>query len=400
MEKLSGLVLDIYDDPKGDILKSVFPTLESVPGLVKEAHQLTQEDRDRLPDDAFALILEQGGSELKKFATVDAGNTALSVEYFLKTGHKLPVEAQKVAAHNLCVACGWFGIEPPEELQKVAQGRGLQLGKPEGGRGLGPGKGKGPFRGTGEGPGTGKCKKAETKTADALSRAIARGEITAAEAARRIRTPAGMQVTDAAEALYPRRRGRLHPQHVSAEGPAGRAFRRADVANLRAIRAANAPAAPQGQSFNIRAHKLMRQLEQDQARLRSLFGSAPSSAAAAPPVGSGAAPAASAAKATRVPKAQGLQLGKLVPRTALGRAAAAGGLASLGYGLYQAARQSPTKTAMAKQAIGVMPMAVGAMVLPSAVSQSKKNLQAARGAGGGVVTPQQMKLQRQRMGLV
>jgi hypothetical protein len=101
MEKLSGLVLDIYDDPAGEVLKSVFP-------------------RGCLPDDAFALILEQDGMELKKFATIDPGNTALSVEYFMKTGHKLPAEAQKVAAHNLCCACEWHGIEPPEELQKIA----------------------------------------------------------------------------------------------------------------------------------------------------------------------------------------------------------------------------------------------------------------------------------------
>jgi len=44
----------------------------------------------------------------------------LSVEYFLKTAHRLPVEAQKVAAQNLVAACGWYDIEAPEELQKIA----------------------------------------------------------------------------------------------------------------------------------------------------------------------------------------------------------------------------------------------------------------------------------------
>jgi hypothetical protein len=46
----------------------------------------------------------------------------LSVEYFLKTAHKLPSEAQKTAARNLITACGWYGIDPPEELQKIAIG--------------------------------------------------------------------------------------------------------------------------------------------------------------------------------------------------------------------------------------------------------------------------------------
>jgi len=41
--------------------------------------------------------------------------------------------------------------------RKPLGGRGLQVAKPKGGRGLGPGGGKGPYRGTGLGPGTGEC---------------------------------------------------------------------------------------------------------------------------------------------------------------------------------------------------------------------------------------------------
>ena len=59
MEKLSGLELDIYDDPAGVILKTVFPGAEDLPELVKEAHAITGEERERLPDDAFALVLVQ-----------------------------------------------------------------------------------------------------------------------------------------------------------------------------------------------------------------------------------------------------------------------------------------------------------------------------------------------------
>ena len=120
MKKLSGLVLDVYDDGEGEVLKSIFPTQESIPDLVKEAHYLQPEERDELSNDVFALELVDGDVTLRKFACVDAGNTALSVEYFLRTRHKLPEEAQKTAAANLITACGWYGIEPPEVLEKVA----------------------------------------------------------------------------------------------------------------------------------------------------------------------------------------------------------------------------------------------------------------------------------------
>ena len=132
MEKLSGLVLDAGDDYNGAVLRSIFPTRGDVPELIKQADAdfLRGERRDTLPDDVFALVLRDGDVTLRKYACVDAGNTALNVEYFMKTGYKLPEEAQKVAAANLCAACGWYGIEPPAELQKVAIGLGtvLQLG--------------------------------------------------------------------------------------------------------------------------------------------------------------------------------------------------------------------------------------------------------------------------------
>lgn len=122
MQKLSGLVLDIYDDGEGEILRSIFPSHAVVPDIIKEAHYLKPEERAELNADAFALELVDGDVELRKFACTDPGNTALSIEYFLKTGHKLPVEAQKTAAANLITACGWYDIEPPEQLEKVAIG--------------------------------------------------------------------------------------------------------------------------------------------------------------------------------------------------------------------------------------------------------------------------------------
>lgn len=120
MDKISGLILDVYDDRQGQVLRGLFPDPGALPALVKTAHHVTEEERQALPDDAFALVLVNHGEELKKYATIDAGNTALSVEYFLKTGHKLPVEAQKVAAVNLLAACEWHGLEAPEMLKKAS----------------------------------------------------------------------------------------------------------------------------------------------------------------------------------------------------------------------------------------------------------------------------------------
>lgn len=125
MEKLSGLLLDLYDDPSGEVMREAFPSQASVPDFIKSAHYLKEEDRRDLPDDVFALVLRDGDVVLRKYACVDAGNTAASVEYFLRQGHKLPEEAQKTAARNLLVACEWYALSPPEELQKVAFGGSL-----------------------------------------------------------------------------------------------------------------------------------------------------------------------------------------------------------------------------------------------------------------------------------
>lgn len=120
MEKISGLVLEVFDDPAGEVMKQVFPTLESVPGVIKEAALLSPAERAQLPDDVFALVMRDEDVTIRKYACTDEGVTCLHVEYFLKTAHKLPVEAQKTAAQNLLDACGWYNIEAPEQLRKIA----------------------------------------------------------------------------------------------------------------------------------------------------------------------------------------------------------------------------------------------------------------------------------------
>lgn len=107
----SGLVLDVYDDFNGGVLRSIFPTPAEIPDLVKQAEALDPTDRAKLPDSVYALVLQNGEQQLRKYACTDPGNTVLSVLYFTKNAHKLPAEAQKTAASNLLTACGWYGLE-------------------------------------------------------------------------------------------------------------------------------------------------------------------------------------------------------------------------------------------------------------------------------------------------
>lgn len=112
-------IIDFYDDPQGEVLKNQLP-VDQVPEFIKTAAYLGEEDREALPDDVFALVMVDRHSKLRKYACVDKGNTALSVIYFLANQDKLPEEAQKTAAMNLLTACGWYGLDQPAQLKKIA----------------------------------------------------------------------------------------------------------------------------------------------------------------------------------------------------------------------------------------------------------------------------------------
>lgn len=118
MQKLSGLVLDRYDDADGTLRS------HATEEWAKYAHRFTSDELARLPDETFALVIQDGDVVMKKFSMADMGNLGLSIEYFFEHGHKLPVEAQKVAATNLLRGCQWYGIMPrqDEELHKIAFG--------------------------------------------------------------------------------------------------------------------------------------------------------------------------------------------------------------------------------------------------------------------------------------
>jgi hypothetical protein len=116
MFKLAGVTLDYYDD-QGETLKAIFPTPDALPDMIKSANVRPKE---KLANEAFALIMLDQGHVFRKYACADPGTTAMSTIYFMEHGDKLPEEAQKTAAANLVAACLQHNIMPPAEMTKVA----------------------------------------------------------------------------------------------------------------------------------------------------------------------------------------------------------------------------------------------------------------------------------------
>lgn len=114
--KYAGVTLDYYDD-HGETLKALFPTPDALPDMIKSANVRPKE---KLANEAFALIMLDQGHVFRKYACADAGTTSMSAIYFMEHGNKLPEEAQKTAAANLVRACVHYGIMPPAEMTKVA----------------------------------------------------------------------------------------------------------------------------------------------------------------------------------------------------------------------------------------------------------------------------------------
>lgn len=124
--KTAGVVLDMYDD-QGALLPSL-TNLAEIPDFVKNAAVLDHEQLSELPNDAFALAALDGDTLLRKFATVDPGNTWVSTQYFLSQRGYLPKTAQVHVAARLLGAHDAHRLPPPPELVKVA----LELGATQG----------------------------------------------------------------------------------------------------------------------------------------------------------------------------------------------------------------------------------------------------------------------------
>ena len=116
--KTAGVTLDMYDD-RGALLPEL-TALDGIPDFAKEAAVLDHEQLSALPNDAFALAAVDGDTVLRKFATVDPGNTWFSTQYFLSQRNYLPKTAQAHVAARLLGAHDAHHMPPPEGLVKVA----------------------------------------------------------------------------------------------------------------------------------------------------------------------------------------------------------------------------------------------------------------------------------------
>lgn len=114
MLKLANQVIDIYDDTSKEGMRKLAK-------LNPTCNVLSAEDRAKLGDHEFALtIITKKASKLNKFPICDKDSTWLSNQYFDMNAHKLPPEAQKVAAQHLMKACSMFHVEPCDSIRKLA----------------------------------------------------------------------------------------------------------------------------------------------------------------------------------------------------------------------------------------------------------------------------------------
>lgn len=117
--RLAGHILDIYDDPKATVLLEKLAG-RPLPEKLANSRMLSATELASLPDRLFAVVATNGEDVVRKYAMHDEPHLVTSMLYFLERGHVLPVDVQKVAAARLIEACEWYGVAPPEALEKVA----------------------------------------------------------------------------------------------------------------------------------------------------------------------------------------------------------------------------------------------------------------------------------------
>ena len=117
--KTAGIILDLYDDPNARVLRERLGQ-RPLPEKLASMDLMAPEKLKQLPNRLYAFVGVNGGETLRKYAMHDEPHLVSSLIYFMETGHLLPEEAQKVAAHNLCLGCHWYGVEPPERIVKLA----------------------------------------------------------------------------------------------------------------------------------------------------------------------------------------------------------------------------------------------------------------------------------------
>lgn len=119
--KTAGVILDVYDDPKGSVLINALRASGSQLPEKVASMELSEAKLDTLPDRLFGLVATNNGQLLRKYAMHDEGHLSTSIIYFMHEGTQhLPGSAQQKVAANLVNACAWYDMDPPEALVKVA----------------------------------------------------------------------------------------------------------------------------------------------------------------------------------------------------------------------------------------------------------------------------------------
>ena len=116
---LAGVILDIYDDPKGLVLRNKLAGKQLSQKLAA-SRLLEHDELEQLPDHLFALVATNHGDTLRKYAMHDEGHLTTSIIYFAECGHLLPDHVRQKVAANLIEGCGWYDQTPPEFLTKLA----------------------------------------------------------------------------------------------------------------------------------------------------------------------------------------------------------------------------------------------------------------------------------------
>ena len=119
------LILDFYDLVQSNQLEKIAHIKSNLPDFVKNTKIMDQSDLNKLSNDDFALrIVNEDGSQLRKYAINDAGNTYLSTLSFWQNKHKLSDGAQKIAAYYLCKSFEKYpqlSQNIPDKLIKLAK---------------------------------------------------------------------------------------------------------------------------------------------------------------------------------------------------------------------------------------------------------------------------------------
>lgn len=119
--RIAGIVLDLYDDPKGAVLRTkIASSGRQLPEKLASARILSEEELGRLPDRLFAFVATNGDDVVRKYAMHDEAHLVLSMIYFNETGHLLPGTAQQKVAANLINGCSWYEMDPPAAIVKTA----------------------------------------------------------------------------------------------------------------------------------------------------------------------------------------------------------------------------------------------------------------------------------------